>query len=126
MIGSKLRVVDSSVWLEFLADEPRAEEFYRLMEPVETILLPTVVVYEVSKKLRATRGPLAAEQFISVAQRAQLVSLDHDIAVAAASVSLDHRLAMADAMIYATARAFQVQLFTSDAHFDGLPGVQLL
>jgi hypothetical protein len=32
----------------------------------------------------------------------------------------------ADAIIYATARAHQAELVTSDVHFTGLPGVTIL
>jgi len=42
-----------------------------------------------------------------------------------ASLSIDYKLPMADAIIYATARAHQAELITSDAHFSGLTGVTL-
>jgi len=45
------------------------------------------------------------------------------LALAAADVSLELRLAMADSVVYATARAENAELVTSDKDLQGLPGV---
>lgn len=49
-----------------------------------------------------------------------------DLALMAADLSLFHKLAFADAVIYASARKYDVELVTSDNHFEGLPGVSYL
>jgi hypothetical protein len=46
-----------------------------------------------------------------------------DIALVAADLTLLRKLALADAVIYASARKYNVELVTSDDHFEGLPGV---
>jgi predicted nucleic acid-binding protein len=89
-------------------------------------LVPTIVLYEVLKILLLRAGRSEADAFLSEALRRKVVDLTDTIALAAASLSIDYKLPMADAIIYATARAHQAELVTSDAHFTGLPGVTIL
>ncbi|MGB5495200.1 MAG: type II toxin-antitoxin system VapC family toxin [Sedimenticolaceae bacterium] len=60
---------------------------------------------------------------IALADDSLVVSLSTDIALVAADVTLSHKLAFADAVIYASARKYNVEIVTSDDHFEGLPGV---
>ena len=46
--------------------------------------------------------------------------------MAASKLSLRHALPMADAIILATARAFEATLWTQDAHFKGIDSVNLV
>jgi predicted nucleic acid-binding protein len=55
-----------------------------------------------------------------------MVPLSDSLALAAADVSLEFRLAMADSIVYATARAEDAELVTSDADLRNLPGVTFL
>lgn len=123
--ASELFVVDSSGWIEFLGDGPKAGDFAPYFDREESILLPTIVVYEVCKKLLKS-GVANPERFLSQALRKKNVELDAYLAQAAAKVSMDYHLAMADAIIYATTLASSAGLITSDQHFQGLPGVTLL
>lgn len=52
-----------------------------------------------------------------------VIPLSTDIALVAADLSLLHKLAFADAVIYASAGKYNVELVTPDDHFEGLPGV---
>jgi predicted nucleic acid-binding protein len=52
--------------------------------------------------------------------------LDRDIAIEAAQISVDYQLALADSVILATARAYEATLWTQDAHFKGIEGVQFV
>jgi predicted nucleic acid-binding protein len=124
--GSELYLVDSSGWVEYIGAGPKAAAFARYIEREEHLLLPSVVVYEVYKKLRREGPKTKADQFASQALRANVVHLDEDLALGAAVISLELNLHMADAIIYATAQAFQAQLITSDTHFKGLPRVTLI
>lgn len=121
-------VVDSTGWVEFLGNGPKAEDFAKYLESPESVLLPTIVVYEVYKKILRERGQNLAERFLSqaFAFNEREVPLDIPLAALAAKTSLDANLPMADAIIYASARAHEAELITSDAHFKGLPGVTLL
>jgi predicted nucleic acid-binding protein len=124
--ASKLLVIDSTGWVEFWGDGPRAEAYAPYFERQQEILLPSVILYEVYKKLVRSRGKALADKFLSFAFRTQAVAFDENLALAAAMASLEHNLAMADAIIYVTAQSFDALLVTSDTHFKGLAGVQLI
>lgn len=121
-------VVDSTGWVEFLGNGPKADAFAKYLEHQQSVLLPTIVVYEVYKKILREQGQNLAERFLShaFAFHEREVPLDISLAALAAKTSLETSLPMADAIIYATARSRQAELITSDSHFSGLPGVTLL
>jgi predicted nucleic acid-binding protein len=124
--GSDLFLVDSSGWIEFLGDGPRAEKFAPYFEHEERMIVPAIVLYEVYKKLLSAQGSSVADRFLSAALRARVVPIDERLALLAARISLERRLAMADAMIYATAIGVGAHLVTSDAHFQGLPRATII
>ena len=126
--GSDRVVVDSTGWVEFLGNGPKAEAFARYLENPQFVLLPSIVVYEVYKKILREQGQTLAERFLSHAFgfHEREVPLDIPLAALAAKTSLEANLPMADAIIYATARSRQAELIITDAHFSGLPGVTLL
>jgi AbrB family looped-hinge helix DNA binding protein len=95
------------------------------LRPGQELLLPTIVVYEVYKKMLREQDLALAERFLSIAFSFQTreIVLDVSLAALAAKKSLAANLPMADAIIYATAQAHQAELITSVAHFSGLPGV---
>jgi predicted nucleic acid-binding protein len=121
-------IVDSMGWVEFLGNGPKCDAFAKYLENPHNVLLPTIVVYEVYKKILREQGQTLAERFLShaFAFHEREVPLDIPLAALAAKTSLDANLPMADAIIYASARAHEAELITSDAHFKGLPGVTLL
>src|ERR1700722_4500626 len=123
---SDLFLVDSSGWIEFLGDGPRADKFAPYFEREERMILPAIVLYEVYKKLLSTQSPTAADRFLSAALRTRVVPIDERLGLLSARISLDRRLAMADAMIYATAITFAAHLVTADAHFQGLPATTII
>lgn len=126
--GSDRFVVDSTGWVEFLGNGPKADAFAKYLENPESVLLPTIVVYEIYKKILREQGQNLAERFLSHAFsfHEREVPLDLPLAALAAKTSLETNLPMADAIIYATARSRQAELITTDSHFSGLPGVTLL
>jgi predicted nucleic acid-binding protein len=126
MSGSDVVLVDSSGWLEYITGDDKAEAFGPYLQGGFHIILPTIVVYEVVKILLLRSREAEADLFLSEALRHQVVELTSTIALSAASSKVGHRLPKADALIYATARAYQAELITSDAHFSGLPGVTLI
>lgn len=124
--ASKLLLVDSSGWLEYFTDDSKAADFARYFEGSAQVLVPTIVLYEVYRKLSMLAGKPVADRFASQALSRKIAILDEDLALGAAYVSHRHGLAMADSIIYATAQRFNARLITSDTHFRGLPGVTLL
>ena len=126
--GSEWFVVDSTGWVEYLGSGPKSEAFAKYLDNPKSVLLPTIVVYEVYKKILGEQGQTLAERFLShaFAFHEREVPLDIPLAALAAKTSLDANLPMADAIIYATAQAHQAELVTSDTHFSGLPGVTII
>jgi len=126
--GSEWTIVDSSGWVEYMGNGAKADVFAPYLESPETLLLPSIVVYEVYKKLlrESTKG--LAEIFLSQAYgfRERLIELSLELSLLAAKTSLDTHLPMADAIIYATANHHRARLITSDAHFANLPGVTVV
>jgi toxin FitB len=117
-------VVDSSGWLEYLADGPDAARFAEPLAQPETLIVPSLSVYEVFKRVLQQRDETAALQAAALMQQGKVVDLDAGLAIVAAKLSLDLKLPMADAMILATARRFGAVLWTQDTDFDGIPGTR--
>lgn len=113
-------VLDSSCWLEWLADTPRAAKFESAFERLQDLVVPVIVIYEVTKKLRREAGDDVAWQALSLMQQGEVVGVDTPLAIDATG----NGLPMADSLIYAAARAQGAELWTQDAHFKGLPGVR--
>lgn len=118
-----MKVVDSSGWIEFFVDGPLADKYEECLSDPGKVITPTVVLYEVYKKIRSERTEEDALLAAAQMQKTQIIPLTESIALAAADISLEHRLAMADAMVYATALSHHAMLITSDADFARLPGV---
>ena len=119
-----MNVVDSSAWLEYFADGRNAGFFAQAIEANDDLLVPSLCLYEVFKRVLQQRGDGDALEAVAVMQRGAVVELDALIAVAAARASLEHRLPMADSIILATASAFNATLWTQDADFESLPRVE--
>lgn len=119
-----MNVVDSSAWLEYFADGPNAGFFAPAIETVDILLVPTISIYEVFKRVTQQRSEAMALQAIAQMQLGVVIELTTSLAMAAARLSSTHRLPMADSIIFATARANNAVVWTQDADFEGLPNVQ--
>lgn len=119
-----MNVVDSSAWLEYFADGPNAGFFARAVESVGDLLVPTLCLFEVYKRVMALRGDDAALQVVAVMQQGAVVDLDAGLALVAARTSIETRLPLADSIILATARSRGATLWTQDADFATVPGVR--
>jgi toxin FitB len=119
-----VNVVDSSAWLEYFGGGANAGFFARAIEDTGNLVVPTLSLYEVFKRIIQQRTESDALQAVAVMQQGSVVELDARLALNAARLSLDHRLPMADSVMLATAMAFDAVLWTQDEHFRGLPGVR--
>lgn len=119
-----MNIVDSSAWLEYFADGPAAGYFAPAIEDSADLIVPTVSVYEVFKRVLQQRGENAALSAVAVMQQGEVVGLTAPLALSAATLSVTHKLPMADSIMYATARAFSATLWTQDADFEHLPHVR--
>lgn len=119
-----MNVVDSSGWLEYFADGPNAAFFAPAIEATRELLVPTLSLYEVFKRVLQQRGEGEALQAVALMQQGQTVELTAPLALAAVKASIEHRLPMAESIILATARAHGAILWTRDAAFERIAGVK--
>ncbi len=119
-----MNVVDSSGWLEYFANGPNASFFARAIEDTESLIVPSVTLYEVFKRVLQQRNEGDALQAVAVMQQGTVVDLDACIALSAARISVEKGLPMADSVVLATARSYEATLWTQDIDFDGLAGVK--
>lgn len=119
-------LVDSSGWIEFFSGGPLADRYATYLKDPSRVITPSIVVYEVYKKIKRERGEAAALLVAGQLNATHVIPLTEPIARLAADLSLRHGLAMADAMIYAVSRDQEAQLVTSDADLKDLPGVVYL
>jgi toxin FitB len=119
-----VNLVDSSAWLEYFANGPNAAFFAPAIENSRDLIVPTIVVFEVFKRVLQQRDTRNALEVTAVLRNGRLIDLTPALAIAAARLSHFERLPMADSIIIATARAENAVIWTQDADFDGLPGVK--
>ena len=119
-----MNVVDSSAWLEYFAGGPNASFFAEPIEDIETLVVPTLSLFEVFKRVLQQRDESTALEAAAVMQQGTVVELEATIALNAARLSVELRLPLADSVILATARQYGAELWTQDADFDGIDGVR--
>ena len=105
-----MNVVDSSGWLEYFANGSNADFFAPAITDEPDLVVPTICMFEVFKRLSLQRGKEAALQAMGMFYRGRLVALSDEIALQAALLSLEHKLPLADSIILATARAQKASL----------------
>ncbi len=119
-----MNVVDSSGWLEYFAEGPNADFFAVPIEDTPHLVVPTISIYEVFKRILQQRGERVALQAVSAMMQGTVVELDARLAMNAARLSLELGIPMADSIILATARAYKAILWTEDADFKDLEDVR--
>lgn len=119
-----MNVIDSSAWLEYFAAGENAAFFAAAIENSAELVVPTLTLYEVFKRILQQRTEDDALQAVAAMQQGTVVDLDPRIALRAARISVDLKLPLADSVVLATARERDATLWTQDSHFDGIPGVK--
>ncbi len=119
-----MNVVDSSAWLEYFVDGPNADFFSEPIEDIKNLVVPTISLYEVFKKVLAETGEAEAFRALAQMKMGRVVDLDEEIALSAARISIENRMPMADSIIMATARFHKAILWTQDEHFREMSGVK--
>ncbi len=118
-----IRIVDSSGWLEYLADGPNADRFAVAIEDTEQLVVPTISIYEVFKRVLQQRGEGDALRAVAVMHQATVVDLTAELALTGAKLSVELGIPMADALILATARERGARLLTQDRDFEDVQDV---
>ena len=121
-----MNLVDSSGWLEFFADGPNSKFFDTPLKNVDELVVPTISIYEVFKSVLRQRDESAGLQAVALMKQGQVVELTTNVAMMAAKLSLEHNIPMADSIILFTGRLYQATVWTQDADFKGLDGVEYI
>lgn len=121
-----MNVVDSSGWLEYFAGGTNADFFNGPIQDVAGLIVPTISLYEVFKRILQQRDETSALQAIGFMSQGRTVDLTPSLALHAARLSDEYKIPMADSIMLATARDHDAILWTQDADFDGLEGVRYI
>jgi len=123
-----LILVDSYGWIEYFTDGVLAESYAPYIEKVddENYITPTVVVYEVYRKIKNLLGEQKALDAYAQMSRTRIVDLTSAISLIAADISIASKLGTADSIILATARECNAEIVTSDKHLKDLKSVKFI
>ena len=118
-----MNIIDSTFWLEYFADTEAGDIISEIIENSKKLLVPTITIYEVFKKLLSEKGEDDALLAIAHMKQGKIVDLNDEISLSAAKISNNNKIPMADSIIYATNLKFNSILWTQDKHFEGLKSV---
>lgn len=119
-----MNIVDASGWIEYFLDTPRADLFAPVIENTPELLVTSINLYEVHRVLSRKLPNHLRDTCLNLMRRAPVIDFTDARAISAAELSVKHQLAMADAAMYAMALEHQATLWTQDADYQGLVGVQ--
>jgi predicted nucleic acid-binding protein len=121
-----MNIVDSCGWLEYFADGQNADFFAPAIENTASLIVPSISLFEVFKRVLQQRGENEALRAVALMQQGRVVALNDTLALSAAKLSFELKLPMADSLILATARAHAAVLWTQDNDFAGIQSVQYI
>jgi predicted nucleic acid-binding protein len=126
-------IIDTYAWIEYFKASEMGEAAKKFIES-EYSVTPTIVVSEISRKLRkdielgneTVEGRLRRLEFIRATSR--IVDLDFEIALEAGGVREDLKVeakgwGLADSIVLCTARSLKGKVVTGDEHFRHLDNV---
>lgn len=119
-----MNVVDSSGWIEHFQSSARAAFFSEALSQTADLLVPSLAIYEVHRRLSPWLAADLMQNCIGVMQVATVIDLTATRAIAASVAAQRHKLAMADAIMYSIAQEFKATFWTQDVDYQGLPGVR--
>ena len=121
-----MNLVDSSGWLEYFGNGPNADFFAEPIENTSELLVSTINIFEVFKRILQERGESEGLRAIAFVQVGEVVSVSSPIALHAAKISVDLKIPMADSIMLATARETDAILWTQDSDFEGIEDVKYI
>src|SRR5579872_7371860 len=97
-----MNIVDSSGWLEYLAGSVNAINYAAPIEDDENLLVPSIIVFEVQKRLLIQENDELASKALIMMEQGKEILINHELAIFAAQLSKKHTLSLADSIIYAS------------------------
>lgn len=120
------KLLDSSVWIELFDKRRLHQKCDREFKSAKRIVVPTIVIFEVYRKLAKTYEPHDALAAIGPMSRYEVVDLNRKISLEAADLSIEHGLATADSLVLAHAKNSNSTLITLDHDFINIPEVRVI
>lgn len=119
-----MNIVDSSGWLEYFAGTKNARHFAQAIEDTDHLLVPSIIIYEVFRKLLRERDEHTALTIIGHMRLGRIIDVNLEIALLAAKLGVAHKIPFADSIILATSRIHSATIFTQDSDFASIEGVR--
>lgn len=119
-----MNLVDTSGWLEYLADTKNAKNFAEAIEKTDELIVSSINIYEIYKKILKEKDENTAIQIIGLMKQSKVVDVTSSIAVQAAKLSYEKNIPLADSMIYITAKENDAMVWTQDVDLKNLVGVK--
>lgn len=124
--GARVKLVDSCGWLDVLAGTPLGEAYRPAITCYRELLVPSVCVLEVARRLLDDAGDAAATEAVAMMGQARVAPLDLALALDAARLGQACRLPFPDNAVLALALRYGADLWTHDEHFRDLPGIHFI
>jgi predicted nucleic acid-binding protein len=123
-----LILIDSYGWIEYFGEGPLADSYAVFIEKADEkgAVTPTIVIYEVYKRIKSVKGEEKALEAYAQMSRTRIVDLTSSLCMKAADISANLNLGMADAIIVATANAWDADIVTSDQHLKRVNRVKFI
>jgi len=121
-----MNVVDSSGWLEYFANGQNAGFFAPAIENTTEMMVPTLSLFEVFKRVLQQRGEGDALQAVAAMMQGTVVDLDSELALSAARLSVVFKLPLADSVMLSAAQKHGATLWTQNAALKGIPGLEYI
>jgi len=119
-----MNLVDSSGLLEYFSGGNNADEFSKPLDNIESVIVPTICIYEMFKVVLREKDEDSAIKSIASMKQGNIVDLTMKISIQSAKFSLNNNIPMADSIIYTTGRMYNATIWTQDSDFRKLDNVK--
>ena len=116
-------LIDSSLWIDYLVNG----NFKEIIETEEKLLLATISIIEIKKKLSRLKIPNKEinDKMHFIKKQSIIIDLDEKIADKASELVIGKNLPIADSIVYASALIHNAILLTLDNDFRSLDNVKI-
>ena len=119
--------IDSYGWIERFTNGSKALRYNQLIESCQPKeIITSLWFFEVYKKIKRLKGEEHALLAVAALSQTTIVPIDQTISLEAADYSLEFGLHISDALVYATARHWKAELYTSDGDLRALKAVSFV
>jgi predicted nucleic acid-binding protein len=119
-------IIDTSGWLEYFTGGPNSNLFATAIKNNAKIIIPTIILYELWKKISREKGEDKAIELVAQLKRYDIIPLDESLSISAAKISNEYKIPLADSIIYATAKKHNAILWTQDSDFKDFKNVKYI